>query len=109
MIRGKTCANFCANTSYQSLAAAVRVADETRGVRVVHQAKGAEALAVVVYLTGNQIQAINDTTMKNSEEKRVAYVALSRAMDHLFLIAETAETESIDQLRNLGIDVVILS
>ena len=60
-------------------------------------------------MTEGQIQALIGSPTVEPEEKRLVYVALSRAMNQLFLIAEAVETESLQQLPNLRIEVVILS
>jgi DNA helicase-2/ATP-dependent DNA helicase PcrA len=103
------CADFCSNTSYATLAASVKCADETRRVRVIHQAKGAESSAVVVHLTEDQIHAIVGTKEIDPEEKRLIYVALSRARDHLFLVTDKIDNEPLRRIRDLAIKIEVLS
>lgn len=69
---------------------ALRTPDETRMIRTVHQAKGAEAAAVFVVLEDEQVGHIL-RPIPNNEEQRITYVALSRAQDELFIYCPSVE------------------
>ena len=68
----------------QQLMNALRTPDETRSIRTIHQAKGAESPAVFVVLENTHIDHVV-TPAPNQEQQRIVYVALSRAQDHLFV------------------------
>jgi DNA helicase-2/ATP-dependent DNA helicase PcrA len=76
----RTAAGVC---TYQSLIGAVQTTDDTRLIRTVHQAKGAEAPAVFLVLDQEQEDHIL-RPVADDEEQRITYVALSRAKDNLF-------------------------
>lgn len=99
-------ATFCQNTQFKDLVATIKLVDETRTVRVIHQTKGTESDAVVVHLTSDQIEALVGT--EATEERRLLYVAISRARDHVVLIAEAVKSESMPRLADLGIECVTI-
>lgn len=69
---------------YHDLYHSLPTPDETRPIRTIHQAKGAQAPAVFVVLDdGHADHLLNPTA--NDEEQRITYVALSRAEDYLFV------------------------
>jgi DNA helicase II / ATP-dependent DNA helicase PcrA len=68
----------------QQLMNALRTPDETRSIRTIHQAKGAESPAVFVVLENTHIDHVV-APAPNQEQQRIVYVALSRAQDHLFV------------------------
>ena len=59
--------------------------DEQSPARTIHKAKGAEFDAVFVWLEGDMLRALVDETMKDTEERRLVYVALSRARTRLII------------------------
>ena len=95
------------------LADGLRLPDETRATRTIHQAKSAEFNCVLVsFSDGNQLDHILDPRknrgVNEAEEKRITYVALSRARDVSSIsvpqLSETAE----QQLTGLRIEVMRL-
>jgi DNA helicase-2/ATP-dependent DNA helicase PcrA len=74
---------------YHDLFHSLNSPDETRSIRTVHKAKGAEASAVFVVLDDSQADHILNPVI-NDEEQRITYVALSRAQDHLFVFCTAA-------------------
>ncbi|MBL8813940.1 MAG: ATP-dependent helicase [Planctomycetaceae bacterium] len=85
---------------YRDLLLALRVPDETRTMRTIHQAKGSEADAVFVIL-GRGHAAHILSPAPDIEEQRVLYVALSRARNHLFLYCPDARL--LAQFQTLGL------
>ncbi|MCX5845606.1 MAG: ATP-dependent helicase [Deltaproteobacteria bacterium] len=105
--------DFAVSTTYGMLADALRLPDETRTTRTIHQAKSSEFSNVLVSLHDKaQIDHIVDPQKGRSdtdaEEKRITYVALSRARDRLSIsIPELSEGDE-KRLRELGAEVVRL-
>lgn len=82
-VRGKF-RDASAGIRYHDLFHSLDTPDETRSIRTIHQAKGAESPAVFVVLDdGHADHLLNPAA--NDEEQRITYVALSRAQDHLFI------------------------
>lgn len=82
---------------------ALRTPDETRSIRTIHQAKGAEAPAVFVVLESSHIDHVV-AAAPNQEAQRIVYVALSRAQDHLFLYCPTPKR--LPEFSALGMTLV---
>lgn len=75
---------------YRELVDGLRTTEETRLIRTIHQAKGSEARAVFVVLEKEAIDHIL-TPQAEDDECRITYVALSRAMDELYLFCPDGE------------------
>jgi len=107
---GRFC-EFAASTTCEMLADALRLQDETRCTRTIHQAKSAEFGNVLVCLgkkaqLDHILQPIKKRSDKEAEERRIIYVALSRARDRLFIsIPELLEGDE-KRLEELGFEVV---
>lgn len=111
-VRKNTKFSKCASSmSFATLASAVRPAEESRNVRTIHQAKSNQWPNVVVWFADAQrIAHITDqeepvAESEEQEERRITYVALSRAEDHLFLIVPTLPDDAESKLVDLGIHV----
>ena len=104
--------NFADSTTYGMLADGLRLPDETRATRTIHQAKSAEFSNVLVSLDKEGLNHILDPKKKrdgaNAEEKRVTYVAISRARDRLFISVSELPEEDGRRLEDLGLEVVRL-
>jgi len=116
-IRGGRFQDFAESTPYSDLINSVSLSsDETRTIRTIHQAKGTQFKNLLVSLNHKypgkaQTQLgyiLNPTSSADSEEKRIIYVALSRAEDRLFLCLPHLSNEEITQLEILGIEVIVL-
>ena len=101
---------FAASTTWATLASGVRPSEETRRVRTIHKAKSAEWDNVLVWFAqAARIEHILDPFGKVSpeelEERRVTYVALSRAQERLFIVVPKLSQSAEKGLRSLGIEV----
>jgi DNA helicase-2/ATP-dependent DNA helicase PcrA len=104
---------YAQSMTYGMLADALRLPDETRVTRTMHQAKSAEFSHVLVSLFDQkQLSHILDPKRErgtdDAEEKRITYVALSRARDNLAISVPQLSEEEEKQLEALNIRVVRL-
>jgi len=101
---------FAEGTSYAQLAGSVRLPEEVRHVRTIHQAKGSEADYIAVYLEdADRVRHItHPTIVAADDEKRITYVALSRARDRLFLCIPPEVDVDLDALRALNLRILDL-
>lgn len=104
---------FSLSRTYGMLADGLPLPDETRSIRTIHKAKSAEFDNVLVSFRdskqlGHILRPREERSDREAEEKRVTYVALSRARDRLAIsIPDLSEGDEI-QLRKLGCEVVRL-
>lgn len=101
---------FAEATPYSHLSGSVRLPEEVRHVRTIHQAKGSEADNVAVYFEdADRVRHITHaSTAQADEEKRLTYVALSRARDRLFLCIPSNVSINVDELRAIDLQVIDL-
>lgn len=103
---------FAEATLYSHLSGSVRLQEEeVRYVRTIHQAKGSEGDNIAVYLEdADRVRHIThpSATLGDDEEKRLTYVALSRARDRLFLCIPPDVAINIDDLRALNFHIIDL-
>lgn len=100
---------FAEKTKYRVLADAVELDEESRHVRTIHKAKGTEAQNVVVLLEdAERVRHITHPTSLDDEEKRITYVALSRAQDRLFLCIPDGVEADLVILQSLGMEIMDL-
>lgn len=101
---------FAEATPYSHLSGSVRLREEVRHVRTIHQAKGSEGDNIAVYFEdADRVRHITHaSTVRADEEKRLTYVALSRARDRLFLCIPTDVAINADELNALGLRVIDL-
>ncbi len=101
---------FADATPYSHLSGSVRLQEEVRHVRTIHQAKGSEGDNIAVYFEdANRARHItHPSTAPADEEKRLTYVALSRARDRLFLCIPTDVAINADELSTLDLYVIDL-
>lgn len=103
--------DFASVTLYGDLAGSVRLTEETRGVRTIHKAKGTEFPATLICLENESdlehvIAPHNSASDdRKSEDRRVIYVAMSRAEDHLVLSVPSLSQQSEQSLIALGLDL----
>jgi DNA helicase-2/ATP-dependent DNA helicase PcrA len=76
--------DFAEETDLEELYQALRGRDETRHIRTIHKAKGAEFENVLVWFPDSETME-NTLRGADSEDKRLYYVGLSRARKRLFL------------------------
>ncbi|MFZ1643301.1 MAG: ATP-dependent helicase [Candidatus Contendobacter sp.] len=101
---------FAEATPYSHLSGSVRLQEEVRHVRTIHQAKGSEGDNIAVYFEdADRVRHItHPSTAPADEEKRLTYVALSRARDRLFLCIPTDAAINAGELSALGLHVMDL-
>jgi DNA helicase II / ATP-dependent DNA helicase PcrA len=95
---------FAEETTYKELAQSVRIGDETRNIRTIHQAKGAEFENILMHL--EQESDIEKIWGNDTEEKRILYVACSRARDSLILTVPELSTTNGDRLKHMGLELI---
>lgn len=100
---------FAESTPYRALSSTVRLTEENRIIRTIHQAKGTEFKNVLVYFSqvGGRIQHILEPLDLQDEEARISFVAFSRAIDYLFIAFPQLTQREHDLLRNLGLKIEI--
>lgn len=101
---------FAETTPYVNLSGSVRLKEEVRNVRTIHQAKGSEADNIAVYLEdAERVRHVtHPSNVPADEEKRLTYVALSRARERLFLCIPKDVAINADDLNALDLRVIDL-
>ncbi len=104
---------FADSATYGTLVDVLRLPDETRLIRTIHQAKSSEFNNVLVSMRdqGQLKHLLNPGKKKGkleAEEKRITYVALSRARDNLLLSIPELSKDDEKRFEKLGIRVVRL-
>ena len=101
---------FAEATPYARLSGSVRLQEEVRHVRTIHKAKGSEGDNIAVYFEdAARVRHITQpSTAPADEERRLTYVALSRARDRLFLCIPPDVAINADELRALALHVIDL-
>jgi len=105
------------SNKYGDLASTVNLtSNESRLVRTIHQTKGAQFNNVLVSF--NHIERekatvqlgyiLNPQNFADSEERRITYVALSRAIDRLFISVPSLSEEERALLENMGVEVILV-
>jgi DNA helicase-2/ATP-dependent DNA helicase PcrA len=102
--------------NYIELASSVNLSSsEKREIRTIHQAKGTQFKNLLLSLNHldskkaqKQLDFILNPTDGDPEEKRIYYVALSRAEDRLFISIPKLKDNKIQQLEALDINVIKL-
>lgn len=88
--------------SYQQLALCVRIAEDHSKHKTIHKAKGDEFDNVVVILNDEtDLEMFLTPNLRDNEEHRVYYVAISRAKERLFINVPFLSETSISKLTNL--------
>ncbi|WP_201567692.1 UvrD-helicase domain-containing protein [Psychrobacter immobilis] len=100
--------NFYANTSYQNLALCVNIKEDTSNNITIHKSKGAEFESVLLVLNDDEeLDFITTPNLEGSEEHRLKYVAVSRAIQNLFITVPDLSTEKAKVIEDLGLmDIV---
>ena len=101
--------DFAESVVYKSFADTLNLTEDTRAVRTVHKAKSEEFDNVLVYFGDEkrcekQLRHIFDP--QDTEEKRIVYVACSRARERLFVAVPRISDEDKALLQSQGIEVI---
>jgi DNA helicase-2/ATP-dependent DNA helicase PcrA len=100
---------FAQSTPYNSLSSTVRLTEEKRIIRTIHQAKGAEFDNILVYFSqgDERVRHMLLPLDYQDEEARISFVAFSRARNRLFITFPKLSISDQNALQELGIEVKI--
>ncbi len=103
--------NFYDNTNYKSLALCVNIVEDTSSNITIHKSKGAEFENVLLVLNDEEeLDFITNANLDELEEHRLRYVAVSRAVQNLFITVPDLSTEKAELIENLElVDIIRLS
>ena len=100
---------FAAQHLYGEFADAIALADDTRDVRNIHKAKSQEFDNVLVWLKeGETVSHLMGSEKESDEERRITYVALSRARNRLFVALPELSQQDEGRLAAQGLEVTRL-
>lgn len=92
---------FYTTNKYKELAVCVNNEDEISYHKTIHKAKGNEFQNVMLILTEERfLDFIIEPNLTSNEEHRVYYVAISRAMDRLFINVPSLSDERAEALED---------
>jgi len=101
--------DLTARHTFSNLVDGLILTEDTRSIRTVHKAKGDEFNDVAVVLDGRKMKLTHllpKDGMKETEDQRLTYVAVSRAMDRLFLIVDADEIGIDSAASQLNLPVI---
>lgn len=100
--------NFYDNTGYKSLALCVNIVEDTSSNITIHKSKGDEFENVLLVLDeGKELNFITTPNLDELEEHRLRYVAVSRAIQSLFITVPELSQNIENDLNALGlVDIV---
>jgi DNA helicase-2/ATP-dependent DNA helicase PcrA len=85
--------------SYQQLALCIKIEEDISRHKTIHKAKGDEFKNVLVVLKEeSDIEFLLNPKLNEIEEQRINYVAISRAIDRLFINIPTLSEDSFSKL-----------
>ena len=99
---------FYDNTNYRSLALCVTIVEDNSNNITIHKSKGAEFENVLLVLDDEkELSFITAPNLDELEEHRLRYVAISRAIQNLFITVSELSQTTEDYLNALGlVDIV---
>lgn len=102
---------FYDNTDYKSLALCVNIVEDTSNNITIHKSKGAEFESVLLVLNDEEeLDFITTPNLDRLEKHRLRYVAVSRAIQSLFITVPELSQEKAELIENLGlVDIIRLS
>ena len=93
---------FYEGHSYQQLALCVKIGEDFSRHKTIHKAKGDEFSNVLVILKDeNDLEFLLNPNLKDKEEQRIHYVAISRAMDRLFINTPSLHEGNLSKLEGM--------
>ena len=103
--------NFYDNTNYKCLALCVNIIEDTSNNITIHKSKGAEFDNVLLTLNSEkELDFITVPNLDESEEHRLKYVAISRAIHNLFITVPELSKKNAELIENLGlVDIIRIS
>lgn len=101
---------FYDNTNYRRLALCVTIVEDNSNNITIHKSKGAEFESVLLVLNDEEeLNFITTPNLEELEEHRLRYVAVSRAIQNLFITVPNLSTERAELIENLGlVDIIRL-
>lgn len=101
---------FYDNTNYRSLALCVTILEDNSNNITIHKSKGAEFESVLLVLNDEEeLDFITTPNLEGSEEHRLRYVAISRAIQNLFITVPELSTKKAKVIEDLGlVDIIRL-
>ncbi|MFC6380164.1 UvrD-helicase domain-containing protein [Psychrobacter glacincola] len=101
---------FYDNTNYKGLALCVNIIEDTSNNITIHKSKGAEFDNVLLTLNSEkELDFITVPNLDESEEHRLKYVAISRAIQNLFITVPELSKKKAELIENLGlVDIIRL-
>lgn len=103
--------SFYDNTNYKSLALCVNIVEDNSNNITIHKSKGAEFESVLLVLDDEkELNFIINPNLDVSEGHRLRYVAVSRAIQNLFITIPELSQEKAELIESLElVDVIKLS
>lgn len=101
--------SFAETTNYSDMVGSVSLTEDIRSVRTIHKAKGDEFHCLLVALAQEKdllrMFSPSEEAKGDQEERRITYVAISRARDELMISVPSLSAEAGRQLAGLGVQV----
>ncbi|WP_227430541.1 UvrD-helicase domain-containing protein [Psychrobacter sp. I-STPA6b] len=99
--------DFYDNTSYKNLALCVNIVEDQSNNITIHKSKGNEFDNVLLVLENEKDISFIISPKLDSEESRLKYVAISRAIKNLYISVPAIHKKELNQLQQLEIVEVI--
>ncbi|MBU0765967.1 MAG: ATP-binding domain-containing protein, partial [Bacteroidetes bacterium] len=99
---------FYESHSYQQMAVCVTIVEDKSYHRTIHKAKGAEFDSVLHVLSDEKDLDFIIAPNLDNEEHRVNYVAVSRAINWLFINVPNISQNKRTLIENIGYDIIPL-
>jgi DNA helicase-2/ATP-dependent DNA helicase PcrA len=98
---------LASSTAFRDLIESLNMTEECREVRTIHKAKSAEFNSVLVCLDDESaLQCVGQSEASASDEdRRILYVALSRAMNHLVVTVPSVSEDNKKLLSDTGLEI----
>ena len=93
---------FYEGHSYQQLALCVKITEDLSNHKTIHKAKGDEFNNVLVILRDeSDFEFLMNSNLTDKEEQRICYVAISRAMERLFINTPSLPKGDLSELEGM--------
>ncbi|WP_409229262.1 UvrD-helicase domain-containing protein [Gudongella sp. SC589] len=106
---------YYSHLKYEKIAISVKLNDDDSLHRTIHKCKGGEFKSVLVIIPSGKFDFDEEKNLQfllnpnlNKEENRVYYVALSRAMENLFINVPKLSEQNKYKLEKVGFDVIYI-
>ena len=93
---------FYEGHSYQQLALCVKITEDLSNHKTIHKAKGDEFDNVLVILRDeSDFEFLMNSNLADKEEQRICYVAISRAINRLFINTSSLPNGDLSELESM--------